>query len=94
MEETAFDRNYIVARETLLDAVEALGPYRDAAILVGAQAIYAPMELVKMTASPSLSSPMTQTSLSIPTCWKTAPRSTMQWATQGCIGETAGHRLT
>ena len=38
--ETAFDRNYIEARETLLDAVEALGPHSDAAILVGAQAVY------------------------------------------------------
>ncbi len=34
------DRDYIDARETLLDAVEALGPHRDAVILVGAQAIY------------------------------------------------------
>ena len=38
--ETIHDQNYIDARETLLDAVEALGPQRDAAILVGAQAIY------------------------------------------------------
>ena len=39
--ETIHDRNYIDARETLLDAVEALGPHpRDAVILVGAQAIY------------------------------------------------------
>ncbi len=37
---TALDRNYIEARETLLDAVEALGPHRDAVILVGAQAVY------------------------------------------------------
>ena len=38
--ETIDDREYIDARETLLDAVEALGPHRDAVILVGAQAIY------------------------------------------------------
>ena len=38
--ETALDPNYIEARETLLDAVEALGPHRDAVILVGAQAVY------------------------------------------------------
>ena len=38
--ETIHDRNYIEAREALLDAVEALGPHSDAAILVGAQAIY------------------------------------------------------
>ena len=35
--ETAFDRNYIEARETLLDAVEILGPHSDLIIsLVGA----------------------------------------------------------
>ena len=38
--ETPYDRNYIDARETLLDAAEALGPHSDAVILVGAQAIY------------------------------------------------------
>ena len=38
--EAIHDRNYIDARETLLDAVEALGLHGDAAILVGAQAIY------------------------------------------------------
>ena len=38
--EAIHDRNYIDARETLLDAIEALGPHSDAAILVGAQAIY------------------------------------------------------
>ena len=38
--ETIHDRSYIEAREALLDAVEALGPHHDAAILVGAQAIY------------------------------------------------------
>lgn len=42
--ETSYDRNHIVARETLLDAVEALGPHSDAAILVGAQGIYAHTE--------------------------------------------------
>ena len=42
--ETAFDQNHIDARETLLDALEALGPHIDAAILVGAQAIYAHTE--------------------------------------------------
>jgi hypothetical protein len=34
------DIEYIVARIALLDALEALGPHRDAAVLVGAQAIY------------------------------------------------------
>ena len=38
--ETPYDRHYVEARETLLDAVEALGAHRDAVILVGAQAIY------------------------------------------------------
>ena len=38
--ETTYDKYYIDARETLLDAAEALGPHRDAVILVGAQAIY------------------------------------------------------
>ncbi len=39
--ETAFDRNYYVeARETQLDAVEALGPHSDAVIQVGTQAVY------------------------------------------------------
>ena len=38
--ETAFDPNYIAARETLRDAVEALRPHRNAVILVGAQAVY------------------------------------------------------
>ena len=39
--ETIHDRHYVDARETLLDAVEALGSQRDAVILVGAQAVYA-----------------------------------------------------
>ena len=39
--ETIHDRIYIDARETLLDAVEALGSHKDAVILVGAQAVYA-----------------------------------------------------
>lgn len=34
------DTEYVVARTALLDALEALGPHRDAAVLVGAQAIY------------------------------------------------------
>ena len=38
--ETTDDQDYVDARETLLDAVEALGPHGDAVILVGAQAIY------------------------------------------------------
>ena len=38
--ETLYDRDHIAARETLLDAVEALAPHSDAVILVGAQAIY------------------------------------------------------
>ncbi|MBP2340799.1 hypothetical protein JOF41_006977 [Saccharothrix coeruleofusca] len=31
---------YVVARSVLLDALDALGPHRDAAVLVGAQAVY------------------------------------------------------
>lgn len=34
------DPLYVVAREVLLDGIEALGPHRKAIILVGAQAIY------------------------------------------------------
>ena len=34
------DELYVLARRVLLDALDALGPHRDAAILVGAQAIY------------------------------------------------------
>jgi len=34
------DPQYVVARTALLDALDALGPHRDAAVLVGAQAIY------------------------------------------------------
>ena len=37
---TPVDANYVRARSGLLDALEALGPLRDAAVLVGAQAIY------------------------------------------------------
>ena len=38
--ESAYDQAYIDARESLLDAIEALGPHGNAAILVGAQAVY------------------------------------------------------
>ncbi len=38
--ETLPEQDYIAARETLLDAVQAVEPHRDAVILVGAQAIY------------------------------------------------------
>ena len=38
--ETLHDRDQVAARNTLLDAVEALGPHSDSVILVGAQAIY------------------------------------------------------
>ncbi len=38
--EDSHDQVHIEARETLLDAVEALGPHSEAVILVGAQAIY------------------------------------------------------
>ena len=34
------DELYVIARRVLLDALVALGPHRDAVILVGAQAIY------------------------------------------------------
>lgn len=31
---------YVLARQVLLDALEALGAHRDAIVLVGAQAVY------------------------------------------------------
>ena len=31
---------YVLARRVLLDALSALGPHRDAVVLVGAQAVY------------------------------------------------------
>lgn len=34
------DELYIIARSVLLDALEAIGPHRDAVVLVGAQAVY------------------------------------------------------
>ena len=34
------DELYVLARRVLLDALEALGPHRDAVVVVGAQAIY------------------------------------------------------
>ncbi len=34
------DPIYIAARKVLLDALQALGPQRDAVVLVGAQAVY------------------------------------------------------
>ena len=34
------DELYVIARRVLIDALEALGPHRDAAIIVGSQAIY------------------------------------------------------
>jgi hypothetical protein len=34
------DELYVLARSVLLDAREALGPHREACVLVGAQAIY------------------------------------------------------
>ena len=37
---TPVDANYVRARSGLLDALAALGPLREAAVLVGAQAIY------------------------------------------------------
>ena len=39
--ETPTDSRYINARKVLLDALDALGPLRQAVILVGAQAVYA-----------------------------------------------------
>jgi hypothetical protein len=35
-----FDELYVIARQVLLDALDALGEQRDAIVLVGAQAIY------------------------------------------------------
>ena len=37
---TPVDANYVRARSGLLDALTALGPLREAAVLVGAQAVY------------------------------------------------------
>ncbi len=34
------DELYVMARRVLLDAIDALGPHRDAVVLVGAQAVY------------------------------------------------------
>jgi hypothetical protein len=34
------DELYVLARSVLLDALEALGPHREACVLVGAQALY------------------------------------------------------
>ena len=34
------DELYVIARRVLLDALDALGPHRDAIVLVGAQAVY------------------------------------------------------
>ncbi len=50
--EALHDRNYIDARETLLDAVEALEPHGDAVNLVGAQAIYAHVDDDSFAISP------------------------------------------
>ena len=35
-----FDELYVLARRVLLDALDAIGPHRDAIVLVGAQAVY------------------------------------------------------
>ena len=51
--ETINDQYYIDARETLFDAVEALGPHGDAVILVGAQAIYVQVESDEDNFAPS-----------------------------------------
>ena len=40
MANTPVDANYVKARASLLDALAALGPLREAAVLVGAQAVY------------------------------------------------------
>ncbi len=37
---TEVDELYVMARRVLLDALDALGPHRDAIVLVGAQAVY------------------------------------------------------
>ena len=37
---TPIDANYVRARAGLLDVLAALGPLREAAVLVGAQAVY------------------------------------------------------
>jgi hypothetical protein len=40
MRRSGVDELYVLARSVLLDALEALGPHREACVLVGAQAIY------------------------------------------------------
>jgi hypothetical protein len=37
---TDVDELYVLARRVLLDALDALGPHRDAIVVVGAQAVY------------------------------------------------------
>ena len=53
---TPVDANYVRARSGLLDALAALGPLRDAAVLVGSQAIY---EYIREQAEEFAVSPLT-----------------------------------
>jgi hypothetical protein len=46
------DDLYVLARQTLLDALEALGPHRDAVVVCGAQAIYLPVGEADFAVSP------------------------------------------
>jgi hypothetical protein len=46
------DPEYLAARRVLLDAVEALGPHREAVVLVGAQAIYLHVGESEMAVAP------------------------------------------
>lgn len=47
------DAGYVIARNTLLDALAALAPYgREAVIVVGAQAVYLRCEEVRAIGSP------------------------------------------
>lgn len=43
---------YVLARRTLLDAIDALGAHSETVVFVGAQAIYLPLEGTDLGTSP------------------------------------------
>ena len=49
---TEIDELYILARRVVLDALEALGPHREAVVLVGAQAVYLRVGDANLAAAP------------------------------------------
>jgi hypothetical protein len=63
---TEVDELYVMARQVLLDALDALGPHRDAIVLVGAQAVYLRVGEAKLAVARS---PRTATSRSILPLW-------------------------